>query len=305
MRRYRDRLTALVAAAIASLAGVGEAAQDTDAAPQPRPVLEIPKATYALGEKVFYWVGVKSDAPMSREAYEPCEETVVGPGGDSTSRPLEWPLDGFGDYGWRGGSGLAAHETIVGTYQVRVTCADETVTGGFEVEPFAPVDDFGADFAVSDGCNGRQTDHRVSLSVRNYSADHDAYVATPGSLSSPMVWFSTASGPPERASCHSSFPETAFGLEPPRVGSPLYFDLTPENLESVPHVVLTPGQGHQWSFCLSQGVSCFDDSFPDSVALGAVLHVLFRPAAGAGDYLGPMRIPVSGEFSLRGERGEV
>jgi hypothetical protein len=212
-------------------------------------------------------------------------------------------MDGFADYGWRGGSGLAADEATVGTYRVSVTCAGETVSGVFEIEPSAPADDFGADFAVNDGCDGRQTDHRVSLSVRNSSADHDAYVATPGSLSSPMVWFSTTSGPPERASCHSFFPETAFGLEPPREGSPLYFDLTPENLESVPHVVLTPGQAYQWSFCLSEGGSCFDDSFPDSVTLGAVLHVLFRPAAGSGDFVGPMRIPVSGEFSLRGERG--
>lgn len=264
--------------------------------PSPRPIVEIPKAIYVHGEQVFFWVGVETDAPMERESYQPCTWTIVDPRGGSQSHALGWPTDGDGRYGWKGGAGVAADATVPGSYSVTVSCGAETVEASFKIQEFRPLQQVEASVRASGSCEGRPRDQTLRLEVRNASPQ-EVVVSAPGSLS--LVSFSASTLHPP-ASCDGFFPAEAMGLTTLQAGDTLYFDLTPDVVDHVPHVSLEPGESHAWTFCLSSGLeysSCPFDGLPDQIRVHAVLQLLFRGSSPQGS-MGPIRLPVRADLDF-------
>lgn len=74
------------------------------------PLLEFDKTRFALGEAVFFWVGVTTtDGSVITAGVRGtcCELTIVRPDGTQRVERIPWPVgDGSNKGGWRGGMGL-------------------------------------------------------------------------------------------------------------------------------------------------------------------------------------------------------
>lgn len=260
----------------------------------PEPLVSIPKSTYASGEAVLFSVGLRSEARMTQENYKPCKIEVIGPRGLPRVRFLEWPMDGDPGHGWQGGEGLPPEESLPGVYSVRVTCGGKTAAGGFTVAPVGIVREIERRFEFRRGCGGDPADTTIALTVVNHS-DQEIIVSRPGAVMDYGVGFE-AEWHDSPGSCWAPFPVEALGLKPISVGDVVVETMTRENLQHVAHFELRPGESPKQSFCLaSRGPSCQGFAWPPAtLRVYTTLQVLIGAPGGSYDYLGTLRIPVSG-----------
>src|SRR5579864_1841405 len=237
--------SAMVTALLLLLVGWPARAEPGNGGPQP--LVSIPKSTYAAGEAVFFWVGVQSETPLTRETYEPCRIEVIGSHGSPRVTCLEMPVDGDTSHGWRGGDGLQPEESLPGTYSVRVTCHGKTAAAGFQIEPTSIVRELEARFDCHRGCGGDPTDTTISLMVVNHS-DQGIVVSRPGAMMGYGVGFQAEWQHPP-GSCWASLPAEALGLKTQSAGDVVVDTMTRESLPHVAHFELRPGESRVQSFC--------------------------------------------------------
>lgn len=260
----------------------------------PQPVLELPNASFALGESVFFWVGVSSSEALDQEAYEarPCHVEITHPDRRTTTSSIHWPADGDRRLGWRGGSGLETGEARVGQYRVRVSCGSEMVTDYFDVRELPQLSEIQTGFSLSSGCHGDPYDRTITLWLANGS-NTQLVVASPE-----HVGFAARQLEP-RAECHAFFPPEAMGLRSPRPGDVLADSLSYASLSQIEHSAVDPGEGRQWTFCASSGLSqCPALSATVKLDLFATLHFLLGPATSEEAMSGPYRLPVVEQLSI-------
>lgn len=101
-------------------------------APNGEPYIRLDKTRFALGESVFFWIGVRRPkapltsetvlvprlepnriAPIPKVYWSTCRLTITRPDGTKKVDRVGWPVDGSGekgpgDRGWAGGWGLGA-----------------------------------------------------------------------------------------------------------------------------------------------------------------------------------------------------
>ncbi len=218
----------------------------------PEPTLHIPKETYALGEAIFFYTGVRSATPMTQRTYFPCDTEIVDPGGRVTTGFLSWPADGSNAHGWSGGTSVPQEDVIPGVYVVRVTCGDATVEGRFTVEDLPVLNDIEARFDVSPGCDGRRSDATATLKVVNRS-DQTLFIARPGALMATYVGFRWQARKGTGGSCSGFIPAEALGVTP-RIDHSFLIDLLAyDDLGDAPHERLRPAETYVRSFCVSAG----------------------------------------------------
>lgn len=82
------------------------------------PFLEVPKQLYALGEVVFFWVGVKTSGVVPRGTWSPGVLHIIRPDGARESQKIGGPIDGDPTRGWRGGASLGRSPVIPGLYRL-------------------------------------------------------------------------------------------------------------------------------------------------------------------------------------------
>ena len=77
--------------------------------PDAVPMLRLDKSRFALGESVFFWVGVesKSGAIIPREYQDTCRLTITRPDGTNKTEPVSWPIDGSTDPAGEAATGWA------------------------------------------------------------------------------------------------------------------------------------------------------------------------------------------------------
>jgi hypothetical protein len=86
--------------------------------PNAIPIIRLDKTRFALGESVFFWVGVKQTnrAPIPQHYQKSCRLTIMHPAGSQKIEDVGWPVDGPADSGWLGGSGLGTDKIQPGQY---------------------------------------------------------------------------------------------------------------------------------------------------------------------------------------------
>lgn len=82
------------------------------------PFLEVPKQLYALGEVVFFWVGVKTSGVVPRGTWSPGVLHIIRPDGTRESQKIGGPIDGDPTRGWRGGASLGRSPVMPGLYRL-------------------------------------------------------------------------------------------------------------------------------------------------------------------------------------------
>ncbi|MBO0799080.1 MAG: hypothetical protein J2P31_09680, partial [Blastocatellia bacterium] len=82
------------------------------------PIIRLDKSRFALGESVFFWVGVHqtNSAPIPEQYWKTCRLTITRPDGSQKTQEIGWPVDGPIDRGWLGGWGLGKDEIQTGQY---------------------------------------------------------------------------------------------------------------------------------------------------------------------------------------------
>jgi hypothetical protein len=92
--------------------------QQTPQTPNAIPMIRLDKTRFALGESVFFWVGVKQTnrAPIPKQYQKTCRLTIMHPDGSQKTEEVSWPIDGPADSGWLGGSGLGTDKIQPGQY---------------------------------------------------------------------------------------------------------------------------------------------------------------------------------------------
>jgi len=86
--------------------------------PNAIPIIRLDKTRFALGESVFFWVGVEqtSRAPIPKQYQKTCRLTITRPDGAQRTEEVGWPIDGPADSGWLGGSGLGTDKIQLGQF---------------------------------------------------------------------------------------------------------------------------------------------------------------------------------------------
>jgi hypothetical protein len=141
--------------------------------PNAVPIIRLDKSRFALGESVFFWVGVEasSRAPIPKEYQKTCRLTITRPDGTSKTEAGGWPVDGPPDSGWLGGAGLGAEETQLGRYTLVFEFAGlRTTPVTLVVEDVPVVKQIKAEFIFSRSSEGfASPDGNVTLTVHNSS----------------------------------------------------------------------------------------------------------------------------------------
>lgn len=150
----------------------GVAARPQDPATKARPVVEMPRTRFAVGESVFFWVGVNAQdgIPIPRESWTTTLR-ITWPDGHEQVSPNLWPRDGMIHRGWLGGAGLGTETPQVGRYAVVFEFAgQQTRPYYFTVEDVPVLKDIDAEFVVPSPLVLASPDAAVSLVVRNRSS---------------------------------------------------------------------------------------------------------------------------------------
>jgi hypothetical protein len=166
---------------VAAVLGAGEpsstllAVQETPA----RPLVELEKTRYVVGERVFFWVGVMvpDGQPVPAALYGTGRVVLTRPDGTERSVPLGWPVDGRGvnvpgDLGWRGGQDLGTEPQQPGRWTVVVEFAGRrSPPATFMLEHATVLEDIDASFTFTSPLVLDAIDAAATLVVHNRSAE--------------------------------------------------------------------------------------------------------------------------------------
>ena len=101
--------------------------------PNAIPIIRLDKTRFALGESIFFWVGVEQTgrAPIAKQYQKTCRLIITRPDGTQKTEAVGWPMDGPGDRGWLGGSGLGEDKIQLGRYTLVFEFAGQQTSPAF------------------------------------------------------------------------------------------------------------------------------------------------------------------------------
>ncbi len=266
--------------------------------PDAVPMLRLDKSRFALGESVFFWVGVesKSGAIIPREYQDTCRLTITRPDGTNKTEPVSWPIDGSTDRGWRGGYGLGPDKAQPGRYTLVFEFAGQrTPPATLVIEDVPILRRIKAEFVFSRTSDGFAShDGNVTLIINNWS-DHVLRFPRPGddnSLVSVSLFKSDRS-------YRSDFFYPAVGFRDPDKRSDTSFDTFGWDIASkVPSVTIRPGETYRQAFPLRAALEeakkhSFLGPGRYHITFTATLQVLIGEKDEKWSEFCPVRIPVA------------
>jgi hypothetical protein len=146
-----------------------------------KPVLQFEKTRFAIGERVFFWVGVELEGgdqkPIPASLMDSMRVILTRP--DHTQRidRITWPIDGMGtnlpgDGGWRGGHGLRDETPQLGVWIAVVEFAGRrTAPVSFTIENVQILKDIDARFIFTEPLVLNAADAAATLTLRNNSSE--------------------------------------------------------------------------------------------------------------------------------------
>jgi hypothetical protein len=273
-------------------------AQETRRPPNGVPIIRLDKSRFALGESIFFWVGVKaiSRGPIPKEYQNTCRLIITRPDGASKTEPVGWPKDGPEDSGWLGGWGWGSNETQPGRYALAFEFAGQrTELVSLLVEGLPILKQIEAEFVFSRSGEGLAIpDGNVTLIVRNNS-DQTLRFLQPGGFNS-MVSVSLSKSdrsyrndffyPVESLPAGGNSPAITFGA------------FTWDVASRAPSVTIRPGETYRQEMPLraalaeaAEGLSVHPGRY--DVTFSTALQILIGEKGGKWSEISPVRVPVS------------
>jgi len=273
-------------------------AQEARRPPNGVPIIRLDKSRFALGESVFFWVGVEatSRAPIPKEYQNTCRLIITRPDGTSKTEPIGWPADGPEDSGWLGGWGWGSNETQPGRYTLAFEYAGQrTELVSLFVEDLPILKQIEAEFVFSRSGEGLAIpDGNVTLIVRNNS-DQTLRFLQPGGFNS-MVSVSLSKSD---RSYRNDFFYPVESLPAGGGGPAITFDTFTWDVASrAPSVTIRPGETYHQEMPLraalaeaAEGLSVHPGRY--DVTFSTTLRILIGEKDGKWSEISPVRIPVS------------
>ena len=262
------------------------------------PIIRLEKSRFALGESVFFWVGVEgaSRDPIPKEYQNTCHLIVTRPDGTSKTEPVGWPVDGMVDRGWLGGAGIGSSETQLGRYTLVFEFAGQrTEPVSLFVEDLPIVKRIKAEFVFSRARDGLASpDENVTLMVRNNS-DQMLRFPLPGGDNS-LVSVSLSKSDRSYQSAFFYPPGSLSGVEKT---SAISFDTYTWDVASqTPSITIRPGETYRLEMPLraalveaAKGLSVRPGRY--DVTFSTTLQILIGEKDGEWSEISTVRIPVS------------
>jgi hypothetical protein len=262
------------------------------------PVIRLDKSRFALGESVFFWVGVEATSrdPIPKEYQNTCRLIITRPDGTSKMEPNSWPADGMVDRGWLGGASIGSSETQLGRYTLVFEFAGQrTEPVSLLVEDLPILKQIEAEFVFSHSRDGLAApDGNVILTVRNNS-DQILRFPQPGGDNS-MVSVSLSKSD---RSYRNDFFYPSESLPGLGKTSGISFDtFTWDVASQTPSITIRPGETYRQEMPLraalaeaAKGSSVRPGRY--DVAFSTTLQILIGEKDGKWSEISPVRIPVS------------
>lgn len=206
--------------------------------------LELEKPAYVLGEAIRFWIGVSAKA--GKRIPEGFRKTgylhTTRPDGTTKTERIPWPIDGWPEYGWRGGWGFGREEVQAGTYTLVLEFAGKrTEPVGLTVRELDVMKKISARFSfLKKGVVKMDEAIPVALEVEN-GTPHLLRFPELGAQNTFISMRVTRETPPQGAD---------FFYPPEKLpGSSVNFTIDGGSawawLKRVPFVVLKPGEKHK------------------------------------------------------------
>jgi hypothetical protein len=280
--------------------------------PEAVPIIRLDKTRFALGESVFFWVGVErtGDAPIPKQYQESCRLLITRPDGTQKTKDVGWPTDGPKDSGWLGGSGLDEESVQPGRYRLIFEFAGRQTSPAFlSVEDVQILKQVKTTFAL-----GHPVDDAAPLDVHYPTAETVTLSVRNGS--NQTVRFPRPGGPGRHVSVSIRrvdggytneffYPDEQLnGENKSEAGSPSYDRFSWDVAGEVPTITLQPGKTFRQELSLQ---AAFDeakkglrlDAGEYRVTFSTELQMLIGAEDGQWAELSPVRIPVGSTVTCR------
>jgi hypothetical protein len=278
------------------------AAKKNELQPPPNgvPIIRLDKSRFALGEAVFFWVGVQANSrsPIPEKYQKTCQLTITRPDGTSKIQANGWPADGPADRGWLGGSGLGAEEAQLGRYTLVFEFAGLKTSPAFVfVEDVPLLKQIKAEFIFSRSTEGHiDPEGNVTLIVHN-SSDQVLRFPQPNDINS-MVSFSLTK---TDGSFRGAYFYPTDGQ--PGEGATSFDTFKWDLVEKVPSVTLASGETFRKDLPLKKALGIGGDH-PSvgpgryDISFSTILQVLIGEREGIWSEISPVRIQVAATAGL-------
>jgi hypothetical protein len=270
------------------------------------PIIRLDKTRFALGESIFFWVGVEqtSRAPIPKQYQKTCRLLITRPDGTQKTEDVGWPLDGPENSGWLGGSGLGEDKLQLGRYTLVFEFAGQQTSPAFLfVEDVPILNQIKTSFAFG---HSRQevapldvhlpTSKTVTLIVHNSSDQTLRFPRLGGSGRLVSVSINRVDGSYANAFFYPN--DKLLGQNKSEVGSISYDKLTWDIARQIPMITLRPGKTFEQELLLQAAFDEAKENLPfDSgeykVTFSTELQILIGPKDGQWVELSPIRMSVS------------
>jgi hypothetical protein len=272
-------------------------------APGISPLIELDKARFALGESVFFWVGVKAgdDGLVPRAWQVDGTVTITRPDGTTKVDRVSWPMDGMTDRGWRGGHGFTAEQ--LGTYTAVFEHSGQTTPPAyFSVAEVPVLRDIAARFEFPSPLSLSANGGSVTLVIENRSHETIRVPHRGGLMGHVTVQAQRTDG---TFSSSGFYPETAL-LEASGIAPASSFPLDGYSwraLDTVPTITIQPGGTFRLSLPVSALMAQQARPWPAgeyTVTFATRLDVLIGERTGPWADVSPVRLDV--RSTARGTR---
>ena len=264
-------------------------------APAISPLIELDKTRFALGESVFFWIGVKSgdDGLVPRAWQVDGAVTITRPDGTTRVDRVSWPVDGMTDRSWRGGHSFQAEQ--VGTYTAVFEHSGQFTTPVyFSVADVPLLREIAARFEFPSPLSLSTNDGVVTLVIENRSVETIRVPHRGGLLGHVTV---EAQKPDGTFSSSGFYPETALleasGTAP---ASSIPLDgYSWRAVDTVPTVTIPPGRTFRLALPIGALMAQQTRPWPAgeyAITFATRLDVLIGERTGRWADLSPVRLDV-------------
>jgi hypothetical protein len=273
--------------------------------PSAFPVIRLDKTRFALGESVFFWVGVeqKGDASIPKQYQDTCHLIITRPDGSQKVEEVSWPSEGPDDRGWIGGAGLGEDKVQLGRYKLVFEFAGQQTSPAYiSMEDVPILKQVAANFTFGhSGHNDAPLDvhlptaETVTLYVHNGSNQALVFPRRGGLGRSVSVSINRADG---GYANDFFFPdEKLLGENKSGEGAISYDVFSWDVAGEIPTIILQPGKTFRQQLSLQDAFDEADrglhlDSGEYEVTFSTELQVLIGEKKGRWAEFSPVRIPV-------------
>jgi len=273
--------------------------------PNAVPKIRLDKNRFALGESIFFWVGVEqtSAAPIPKEYQKTCRLIISRPDGTQQTEDVGWPLDGPANSGWLGGAGVPGDKIQLGRYTLVFEFAGQRTAPAFiSVEDVPILSKIKTKFTFD---SSRQdaaplnvhlpTTETITLILQNGSDQTLRFPHLGGSGRLVSVSIRRVDGSYVNDFFYPD--HKLLGGSRSGAGTIAFDKFTWDITQEVPTITLQPGQTFRQTLSLQAAFDEAKESLPlDSaeykVSFATELQILVGEKDGPWAELSPMRIPV-------------